>query len=278
MIHLRGCSGKLRIGDLEPGLGKTGLRKTLPPGSLDIKLFLGTLGYIEYPEVRLLMSRSSQTAFLAFLALIWSFFSIATAPAFAEGERYDRLEVIVPVQSEEDPEKDVLSDLKADVIVSAFTRVNRGLDSSTASNYASHVLEASGEFGVHPFMIASIIIRESTVKQNARSRHAYGLMQINWRAHRKGLTKAFSTIRTLDDLLQPRNNIFAGTYIFSWYLRSSDGDVDKALSKYLGRNGRKYISRVMSDYRDMIKQLEKRKDKLGSETVRSSSSVAFAVE
>jgi soluble lytic murein transglycosylase-like protein len=34
-------------------------------------------------------------------------------------------------------------------------------------------------------MIASIIIRESTVRQNARSRYAYGLMQINWKAHRK---------------------------------------------------------------------------------------------
>ncbi len=93
-----------------------------------------------------MMSRSSQPAFLVFLVLLWSFFSIVTVPAFAEGERYDRLEVIVPVQSEEDPGMDVLSDLKADVIVSAFTRVNRSLDIPTASNYASHVLEAAGEF------------------------------------------------------------------------------------------------------------------------------------
>jgi hypothetical protein len=258
---------------LDPGPGKT-----CPPGIWILNFFWRTHGYIEYPEVRLLMSRSSQPAFLVFLVLLWSFFSIVTVPAFAEGERYDRLEVIVPVQSEEDPGMDVLSDLKADVIVSAFTRVNRSMDIPTASNYASHVLEAAGEFGIHPFMIASIIIRESTVRQNARSRYAYGLMQINWKAHRKGLTKAFSTIRTLDDLLQPRNNIFAGTYIFSWYLRSSDGDMDKALSKYLGRTGKKYVSRVMSGYRDMIKDLEERKDKYGSETVRSSSSVAFAVE
>jgi hypothetical protein len=54
--------------------------------------------------------------------------------------------------------------------------------------------------------------------------------------------------------------------------------MDKALSKYLGRTGKKYVSRVMSGYRDMIKDLEERKDKYGSETVRSSSSVAFAVE
>jgi hypothetical protein len=207
---------------------------------------------------------------------------VMTGPAIAEGERYDRLEVSLPVdagetiKAEESGEK--TSEIKTEVIVSAFTRVNRSLDRSTATVYAAHVLEASGEFGVHPFMIASLIIRESTVKQNARSRHAYGLMQINWKAHRASLKKAFSAIQTLDDLLQPRNNILAGTWIFSWYLKSSGGDMDQALSKYLGRTGKKYVARVMGGFQEMLKDQERYQKKYGSDPGKRTASIAFAVE
>ena len=184
-----------------------------------------------------------------------------TGPASAEGERYDRLEMPVPAPlADESPPKG----LEAEVIVSAFTRANNSLDRPTASKYARHVLEAAGEFGVDPFMIASIIIRESTVRQNARSRYALGLMQINWKAHRKGLTKAFHEINTADDLLKPRNNVLAGTYIFSWYLKSCGGDVDRALSRYLGRSGRKYVSKVLLCAQDMKKELEKFRKKYGT--------------
>jgi len=193
--------------------------------------------------------------------LILAFFLPAVGPASAEGERYDRFEVPVPITW---PEENPSRDLEAEVIVSAFTRANKSLDRPTASKYAHHVLEAAGEFGVDPFLIASIIIKESTVRQNARSRYALGLMQINWKAHRKGLTKAFREINTADDLLEPRYNVLAGTYIFSWYLKSCGGDVEKALSRYLGRAGRKYVSKVRLCAQDMKKELEKYRKRYGA--------------
>jgi soluble lytic murein transglycosylase-like protein len=203
--------------------------------------------------------------------------SFSVCIAGAEGERYERLEIPVPETSPAQEEKE-LSSSAIHVIVSAFTGVNRNLDRSMAASYAVSILEASERFGVHPFIVASIIIRESTVKQNARSRYAYGLMQINWKAHRKGLKAAFYHIQTLEDLLQPRNNILAGTWIFSWYLKSSGGNVDRALAKYLGRSGKKYIRRVLAGYQQMLNEFEKIEKRAGETPKGSTISVAFAVK
>lgn len=215
-------------------------------------------------------------AVAAAIALVF-LLSQAAGRAGAEGERYDRLEIPAPEAKPLQGQAE-LSPSTIQVIVSAFTRVNKSLDLSTASSYAVYILEASERFGVHPFMVASIIIRESTVKQNARSRYAYGLMQVNWKAHRKGLKAAFNCIQTLNDLLQPRNNILAGTWIFSWYLKSSGGNIDRALTMYLGRSGRKYIKRVLAGYHQMIKECEKIEKRADVIMAGSTTSVAFAVK
>ena len=80
----------------------------------------------------------------------------------------------------------------------------------------------------------------------------------------QGATKAFREINTADDLLEPRYTVLAGTYIFSWYLKSCGGDVEKALSRYLGRAGRKYVSKVRLCAQDMKKELEKYRKRYGA--------------
>jgi soluble lytic murein transglycosylase-like protein len=71
-------------------------------------------------------------------------------------------------------------------------------------------------------------------------------MQINWKAHRTGLTSSFSGIDSRTDIYDPKKNILAGTYIFSCYLRSSGGDVQKALKRYVGGNAPRYVSGVIN--------------------------------
>ena len=141
--------------------------------------------------------------------------------------------------------------VKRTIIAESFLRANHKLRKEEAWEYASYVIESSKLFGLDPFLIASLIIKESTVKRNARSKYAYGLMQINWKVHKKGLRSAFNQIKSLKDLMEPRNNIMAGTYIFSWYMKSSNYDVKKALARYLGKNGKKYISKVLGVYNKM---------------------------
>lgn len=214
---------------------------------------------------------------VAFTVIAVFSLSLAADVSNAEGERYDRLEICAP-DPQPEQERSELPSSTIQVIVSAFTRVNRSLNATTAVSYAVSILEAAERFGVHPFMVASIIIRESTVKQSARSRYAYGLMQINWKAHRKGLKAAFNHIQTLDDLLQPRNNILAGTWIFSWYMKSSGGNIDRALAKYLGRSGRKYIKRVLAGYQEMLNEYKKIEKRADGATSISTTSMAFAVK
>jgi soluble lytic murein transglycosylase-like protein len=183
-----------------------------------------------------------------------------TGTGFPEGDNYGRIPSEVPVNETRTPHPVDTREEKAAVIMNRFMKANPELDEYAAGKFAEYILEASGEFGVHPFLIAAIVIKESTVRYKARSRYAYGLMQINWSAHKRGLRSAFSEIQTLEDLIQPRNNILAGTYIFSCYLDSSDGNVSEALAMYLGRNGTRYIKGVMEHYEHMLTQYEKKQE------------------
>jgi soluble lytic murein transglycosylase-like protein len=166
-------------------------------------------------------------------------------PSLAEGDYLVRLEQKSTSAEDGSDKIQVEYLMKRTVIMESFLKANRKLEREEAWEYSGYVMEASKLFGVDPFLIASMIIKESTVNKNARSKYAYGLMQINWRVHKKGLKAAFKQIRSLQDLLLPRNNILAGTYIFSWYMKSSSYDVKKALGRYLGRNGSKYINGVL---------------------------------
>ncbi len=177
-------------------------------------------------------------------------------PAIAEGQHLERIHI--ESSETERTEQVIVAELagkvKQDVIAKTFKSVNSGLEDYAAAKFSEYVMEAAAEFQVDPFIIASILIKESTVKYKARSHMgAYGLMQINWKVHRDNIRKAFSDISTLSDLIQPRNNIFVGTYIFSCYLDSSSGNVKRALARYLGKSSRNYNSTVFKYHGKMVK-------------------------
>jgi len=202
-------------------------------------------GVVSLAEAR----RISVCVFIFFvIALILLFYPGVSS---AEGDCLVRLEH-KNTEAEISPgEISTESVVKRTIIAESFLRANHKLRKEEAWEYASYVIESSKLFGLDPFLIASLIIKESTVKRNARSKYAYGLMQINWKVHKKGLRSAFNQIKSLKDLMEPRNNIMAGTYIFSWYMKSSNYDVKKALARYLGKNGKKYISKVLGVYNKM---------------------------
>lgn len=112
-----------------------------------------------------------------------------------------------------------------------FKEYNNGLSRDTARKYAELVFEAAGKFGENPFVIAAIIIVESTAKTNARSNGNYGLMQVRWRVHKKDLIKKYG-LKNDKDLFKPKENIFAGTGIFSKY--RAGGSLEAGLKKYAG--------------------------------------------
>lgn len=130
-------------------------------------------------------------------------------------------------------------------IARGFRRYNKEVSVKVGMEYAGYIIESCDQVGIDdPALIAAIVVKESTVRPNARSRYAYGLMQVNWNVHKKSIARKFPWIRTLNDLLVPRNNILVGTWIFSNYLKDNDGNTEKALYRYLGRSGNRYVRQI----------------------------------
>lgn len=135
---------------------------------------------------------------------------------------------------------------------------NKEVSAATGLEYADYIVEACSQFGIDdPALIAALIVKESTVRPNARSRYAHGLMQINWNVHKKSISNKFPWIKTLNDLMVPKNNILVGTWILSRHLNTSGGDLDKALYLYLGRAGSRYVRQIMRHRGTFRKELQK---------------------
>ena len=124
---------------------------------------------------------------------------------------------------------------KVNAISHVFLQHNKQLDNETASEYASIIKNTSDKFGEDPFIIAALVVVESTVKHDALSKSGdFGLMQIRWRVHKNKLIKKYPTIKTESDMFKPKENIMAGTEIFSSYRKSADGDIRRAMVAYSG--------------------------------------------
>ena len=133
---------------------------------------------------------------------------------------------------------------KMDAAAYIFRYYNRNLSEDKAKEYAKYVMEAAHRYSIEPSLITAIIITESTAKVNARSRYAVGLMQVYWQLHKKTIGAQFPHIRTEKILMEPRNNIMVGTWLFSQYMLSCKGDVTKALRRYLGSKATQYVALV----------------------------------
>ena len=128
-----------------------------------------------------------------------------------------------------------------------FMAYNPHLSRDRAEYYGRCVAEVSKSLQVDPSLVAALIVKESAAKENASTKYAHGLMQIYWKLWKPVLAKKWG-IQTVEQLIEPRNNIMAGTWILKGYLERSKGDVTKALKRYLGSNGNNYVARIM-DYR-----------------------------
>ena len=133
---------------------------------------------------------------------------------------------------------------KMDAAAYIFRYYNRNLSEDKAKEYAKYVMEAAHRYSIEPSLITAIIIKDSTAKVNARSRYAVGLMQVYWQLHKKTIGAQFPHIRTEKILMEPRNNIMVGTWLFSQYMLSCKGDVTKALRRYLGSKATQYVALV----------------------------------
>ena len=142
-------------------------------------------------------------------------------------------------------------DPRARNIFALFTNANPGLSASTAKQYSELVMEASAKYGQDPYVIAAIIVHESTVNNRAKSKGGdYGLMQIRWKYHEDAVRKLFPNVKHATDMFDARVNIFYGTRLFGEYLRKADNDLRGGLMGY-SAGGVKLTRKVLATLKEL---------------------------
>ena len=137
------------------------------------------------------------------------------------------------------------ADPKARNIYQLFTKANPKLSAATAKNYADIVIQAGKKYKQDPYVIAAMIVHESTVNYKAVSKGGdYGLMQVRWRIHEKAIKKEYPKVRKAADFFDPKTNIFFGTRILSECAAKSK-NLHGALLRYSG-GGEKITLKVLN--------------------------------
>ena len=151
-------------------------------------------------------------------------------------------------------------DNKARNIYQLFTTANPKLSAGTAKKYVDIVIAAGKKYKQDSYVIAAIIVHESTVKANAVSKGGdYGLMQVRWRVHEKAIKAEYPKVKRATDFLDARTNIFFGTRILSECAAKSK-DLRGALMRYSG-GGTKVTAKVMNTVRQLQAMDSKAKPK-----------------
>ena len=138
-------------------------------------------------------------------------------------------------------------------IAALLQRYNKKLNDEEAYDYAVLIMQACEKFNQDPFLIAAMVVIESSARCDAVSRGGdYGLMQVRWRVHEKKIRNKYPHIEKAKDMFNPKDNLLVGTEIFSIYHATAKQDIRRALMYYSAGNKR-MADKVCS----LLSQLEK---------------------
>ena len=130
-------------------------------------------------------------------------------------------------------------------IAALLKSYNSKLGQKAALQYAEYILQASEKFRQDPFVVAAMIVKESSARHDAVSRGGdYGLMQVRWRVHRRSITQKYPHIKDAKAMLDPKYNILVGTEILARYCASAD-DLRGGLMRYSAGN-RKLAEKIFA--------------------------------
>lgn len=154
-------------------------------------------------------------------------------------------------------------DIKERNIYQLFMRTNPKLQPASATKYVNHIMDAAKKYKQDPYVIAAMIVHESTVNYKAVSKGGdYGLMQVRWKVHEKAIKQEYPKIRKAADFFDPRTNIFFGTRILSECAAKSK-NLHGALLRYSG-GGEKITLKVLNTVKQLYAS-EKSSGKSSSE-------------
>jgi soluble lytic murein transglycosylase-like protein len=188
-------------------------------------------------------------ACVRFVVLMVSMLCIAVS-ADAEPERYDfpkeePVKFVSPAKplladhSTEITETKKINEARRKSIAALLRHYNKKLSEDEAYDYAVFIMQTCEKFELDPFVIAAMVVLESSARSDAVSRGGdYGLMQVRWRVHQKKIRNKYPHIEKAKDMLNPKDNLLVGIEIFSTYYATAKQDVRGALMYYTAGNKR----------------------------------------
>ena len=136
-------------------------------------------------------------------------------------------------------------------IAELFSRYNRSLSKKQARQYAEYIVQAGEKFNQDPFVLAAMVVHESSANASAVSRGGdYGLMQVRWSVHKKKIMKEYPQVKKAKDFLDPKINIFVGTKIFTEYRTAAGPDLRAGLLRYSAGN-KKLANKIFATKKDL---------------------------
>lgn len=194
------------------------------------------------------MIRRACSVILAYVMIAVSFcFVVYGAPAYNLSKEQIKESSLVNKEGEKIVKRDVAAinkEKKLIIIRDTLLASNPRLPTSVAGDYAKHVVSAADFFKIDPFLIAAVMIKESTANYMSASSSSCGLMQIHWDVHKNWLMARFG-FKDKREIYDPKINIYAGSMLLSGYLKK-EGSVEGALARYLGARSQKYAGFVIT--------------------------------
>ena len=136
-------------------------------------------------------------------------------------------------------------------IAELFSRYNKKLSAKQARQYAEYILQAGDKFGQEPFVLAAMVVHESSANASAVSRGGdYGLMQVRWNVHKKRIMKQYPSVKKAKDFLDPKVNILVGTEIFTEYRSDVGPDLRAGLLRYSAGN-KKLANKIFATVKEL---------------------------
>ena len=127
-----------------------------------------------------------------------------------------------------------------------------------AQDYATIIIQAGEKFKQDPYVIAALIVHESTVNNKAVSKGGdYGLMQVRWKVHAKAIKQRFPKVKKASDMFDARTNIFYGTEIFSDCVKKAGGNWQGGVLRYSAGN-KKLVNKVTATINELNNSAKKK--------------------
>jgi len=153
---------------------------------------------------------------------------------------------VVNLKQEKINQIESLNSLKIKNVEYRISNLQPRLDTQLKERISISILKNCEKYNLSPNLVIHLIFRESSFNHmSTSSKGAIGLMQIMFSAHKDKIKIS------KNELYEIENNVDYGCMILKHYIKISKGNLQKALTRYVGENQKDYINdifRLMAEF------------------------------